>query len=168
MTTEIVQQRGFTQKQRDFIAAIARGCSPNDAAKVAGYEPNNVNSYASATNMLLAAPHVLAAIKQEMTRVIASEDAPAARNVLITLMKDEKVAAPVRADCAKTILRIAGITEPKQSAANDKPLNEQSADELSRTIEQASKALGDIADRATPVNAPVLARGGVQDIDPFD
>lgn len=133
-------------REEAFISLVCDGKPVQDAAEEAGYS----RAYGST---LAKRPKIQQEIYRRIATFFTSEAAPRAAKFLFDVVTDDKAPAKVRLDAAKDILNRAGfMPHSKDEKASDrKELNEMTPDELRAKIGQIE---GELADRATPVNAP--------------
>ena len=123
----------LTPMQRQFVTELVRkGGTPTQAARSAGYQAPAVASYD-----LLHLPHVQAAIRHERERYISGELANVATGTLHAILVDQAAPASARVQAARTVLEMSGeIGRHRQTADQDRPLSELSADELAGLIDK--------------------------------
>lgn len=156
--------KGLTDQQAKFVRHLLDGLPMGEAAIKAGY------SDSSPAYRLVRTPAVIAAIHAHLGAKLRTEAAPAAFNLLLRVIQDEKAPLKLRVDASKTILDRAGHIAPKAAEpdrAGDKPMSEMSAEELRAFV---SRAQSELANRARPVidmdaPAPAGAQPGEQVID---
>lgn len=126
-----------TQKEIKFIALAARGDSPVEAARRAGYSSPSTAGY-----QVAARPEILAAIKREQAAKLIQEGLPIAIATLIELAGDTKQPGSVRIQASKVIVdRGLGADDP---AARKDP-SEMTREELDRAIEALKRKAADAA-----------------------
>lgn len=154
-TLKVLRDSGLTDQQATFVRHMGAGESPVRAAEMAGYSEGQI------AHALLRNPNVLRAVHVETARVLVA-DGPTNFKVLRKIRDDETAPKGVRADVAIKLGRLAGHIEPTKTAeTHEKPLSEMSAEELRRYVERSQREIdimeGELAARATPVNAPLDA-----------
>ena len=105
---------------------------------------------------LLRTPHVLAALQNEVRRLLVAS-APMALRVINEIVQNETVSPKVRLDGAKILLERAGHVAPRPTPPADTgetPLHEMSTTEL-RTL--AARLEDEIAGRAKVVPGAMMA-----------
>lgn len=134
--------------QARFAREVARSGNLSESARKAGYE-----FFDNAGYDLVRLPHVAAAVEFEIRSLLQTEAAPAALQVLQTLLHDANSGGRIRVDAAKILLDRAGFTPPANSKgdAAERSLAEMTAAELKEFIGSLE---GELAGRATLVNAP--------------
>src|SRR4051812_19318204 len=118
----------LTAQQQKFVDhLVSTGCTPTEAARVAGYEHPTQESY-----RLIRKPHVNLAIRELRERVISSDLANVATATLRAVMLDEEAPASARVSAARTAYEAAGHLGKNAGAGEgrDKPLSEMSEAEL--------------------------------------
>ena len=132
----------LTDMQTAFVVAfVFNGGNATQAAKKAGYSAHSARVQAQ---ILLAKPHVLAAIHVEQARVIGGELATLAVGVVRNILKDKTASKAVRLDAAKVALSLAGHVAPKAPEAidnKDKPVSEMTVEELEDFIRKGREAM---------------------------
>lgn len=151
--SELVE-KGLTDKQAEFVRQVVSGTDFSTASLRAGYA-ESVCGYTLAKR-----PYVAAAIHFEISRRLATEAAPLALSVALTLLRDQKTGARIRADLSLKLLQMAGHgAEKGRDTGNDKPLAEMSPDELRGFIDRNQAEIdrleGELAARAKDVSAPI-------------
>jgi len=127
----------LTPKELKFIAHAARGDSPQEAARRAGYSSAVTTGY-----QVAARPEILAAIKREQAAKLVQEGLPIAIATLIELASDGKQPGSVRIQASKVIVdRGLGSDDP---AARKDP-SEMTREELDRAIEALKRKAADAA-----------------------
>jgi hypothetical protein len=128
-----IQGADLTAKQRAFVLTLVRhGCTPTQAAKMAGYVDAKVSAYD-----LLRSPHIQAAVRFERSRYVMGDLANIATGTLREVMQDKEAPASARVQAARTVLEMAGeLGRGKSDPDEDRPLSELSADELTRMIDR--------------------------------
>jgi hypothetical protein len=141
----------LTSKQRSFVTELVRtGCTPTQAARVAGYSQPGTAAYD-----LQRLPHVAAAIRFERQRFINNELANIATGTLVAVMTDKEAPASARVQAARTALEMSGDLSKGRGKADDedRPLSELTADELTRLIDRWTE---EKAALAKPIEAEVI------------
>lgn len=141
---------------RKFVICVSRGMTNEAASSEAGFSP-------STGSQLVRRPEIMAAIHQEVARLIRVEGAPVAFKVLLDIAKDVTAPKGVRVDAAKTLLSRAGHVEPRaeQAKPDEVPMNEMTQDQLHSLVNQLE---GELAARAKPIGAPLPT----DDVDIFE
>lgn len=136
----------ITAQQQEFVRLVALGTPHDEAAVLAGYAPHTGWS-------VMQSPAVRRVLHLAISEVLVTEGAPLAVKTLLEVVKNKEYSPRDRVAAARTILDRAGYTGKSTSADSpaDKPLSEMSTDELKALVD---KLEGELADRATPVNAP--------------
>lgn len=146
--------RGLTPMQAAFVSAyMLNGGNATAAARVAGYREGDGRPDARAGE-LMRKPHVLAAIRDEQTRLLGGELATIALGALRQVLTDDAARPSDKVQAAKIVLDRAGF-HPAQLAdkpRDDKPLEEMSIPELEAMLEKLGAELRTI--EATPASAP--------------
>lgn len=146
---------GGDARQHLFIKALVNGASPTAAATIAGYAFPSTDG-----NRLLRIPAIIEAIRGAMHSHLQTVSAPLALKTLESVVRNEKSGERIRVDAAKILLDRAGYAPKAQSDSDHAPkqLADMSAEELRSFIGQheaeIAKVEGELAARATPVNAP--------------
>lgn len=132
----------LTDKQAAFVRAMLRTGNVEAAGIAAGYA--DTRAAYTARNL----PHVQAAIAAELRRWMITEAAPAALNLLYSVMRDETKDPKLRVACAKTIADRAGFIAPKAQASSGldgKSVVDMNRQELIEMSQRIAKELGDRA-----------------------
>lgn len=141
----------LTEMQERFsVEYVARQADGTAAALAAGYADTTAHTMVS---RLLSSPHVAARIAVELDkqRVVSGT---IGLTVLQSIARQDRFPAAARVTAARTLMEYAGMIGGKAETGATKDPSEMSAEELRTLIARLDKELGD---RATPVNAPVLA-----------
>lgn len=156
----IRQEFALTDQQALFVAKVARGVGPADAAELAGF----VHDHGFA---LLRMVRIQGAIEAEIRRILYSEAAPLALKTAVDLLSD-KTPAATRAVAAKLILDKAGYSGNdghSQNGPTETDLSAMSVDQLKdylgKKTAEIDRLEGELASRAKPVVAPDSAPNGV-------
>jgi phage terminase small subunit len=139
---------GLTEMQAHFVRHFCSGRAKAESARLAGYE----GDHDVVSTTLFRNPVILTAIRVEVSRFLSTA-APGAARVLDKLAHDEAVPPAVRRNCARDLIGLAGWVPPKAEGAEsaiEKPLTERTTAELHDLV---AKLEGELAGRATPVNA---------------
>jgi phage terminase small subunit len=145
----VATQFELTELQEQFVKYTSEGLEPTRAVELAGYSAKNASVEAW---RLLRLPHVLAAIRFEVSRKLVAL-APIALATIEGIVKDTTAPAKIRLDGAKTLLDRAGHIAPRAIADKsgvDLALNEMSISDL-RNL--ADKLESELATRAKPANS---------------
>lgn len=105
-------------------------------------------------------PAMQLAIRRELAHRIATEGASVGFKALHSIAGDLKAPAAARVTAGRALLAMAGFSEKAgEERRTEKPLNEMTGEELRVFIDkhesEINKLEGELAARATPVNAPV-------------
>lgn len=105
-------------------------------------------------------PHIASAIHLEIQRLLALNDAPLARRVLLKILADDAAPPRTRADIGIKLLSMAGHgVRDGDKREHDKPLSDMSPDELRQLIDRNQSEIErierDLAARAKDVSAPM-------------
>lgn len=126
---EIQKATQLTDKQKRYVRLVCDdGLEPSAAAEQAGIEPIAESDISIAM-----------AIRDRTLFLLHTQDAPAARKVLRSLMNDEKCSPSLRKECSLALLNRGGIPEPRAAAAERrdyKPPSEMNGEELRQSIEK--------------------------------
>ena len=138
----------ITSKQLAFVQALIQTGSRNKAIEASGYRFLGPEQAMQALN----SPAVMHALRMETSRKLL-QYAPAALNVLLSIMKDKTAPKGVRVDAAKAVLDRSGFIAPRQGAqqGETKSLNEMTTADLRSFI---SAGESELAGRAKDVSAP--------------
>ena len=146
----------LTDRHKEFLRLmLLGGLSPERAGEAAGFGSGGHFS-------VLRTPAVAAAL-HEAVQAGLQADAPASLAVLRSIRDDEKAPAGVRSEIALKLLRLAGHVEPTKadSTGDHRALSEMTSEELRQFIErnqvEVDRLEGELAARAKPVSAPVVA-----------
>ena len=125
-TGRLVRQTGLTEKQEIFASGLARGMTPVEAGRLAGYATPGVTSY-KVRNSPAVREKVFRLREARIQRM-----AGLALNVIQELLQDKKTAGGVRLEAAKYTLKLAGHEKEAETISKDKPLGEMTLAELER------------------------------------
>lgn len=148
----------LNDRQAAFARYLVDGRHYLEAYRLAGYTGGQPQA-----SLLTRHPAVSAAIRAEMTRRLAEEDAPAARRLLRQFLDDADCDKKLRVDCAKTLLSRGGYVEPKAAdpaVPGTKEPSEMSGKELDDMIDRLRTELRQRESKAIDVTP--------QPIDEFD
>jgi uncharacterized small protein (DUF1192 family) len=148
----LIRDPALVDRQAEFVRRILDGEHEQAAALNAGYNSE------SAGFRLVRLPQVAQAIHLELSRRLTTAAAPLAYRVGMSLLKDEKTAARIRADIALKFLSMAGHgAKEGGNASHDKPLAEMTSSELHSYLERNQAEIdrleAELASRAKDVNA---------------
>lgn len=141
---------GLSVKQAEFVRHVSAGTPAIDSARLAGYANPHLDSW---RNMRI--PAVVAAIREDRTRIIDGELAGTALSTMRELMTDKaNTPASVRFQAAKWTLEVAGHKAADGAAHGlpdpNKNLADMTLDELARFIQAGEQALQVI--RSEPID----------------
>lgn len=139
---------GLTEQQAKFVSAYLKNPSASEAALLAGY------SHREAGYAVLRTPTVQKALADARARLIETEGATIAYNTLIDLMKPGNQGS-VRLGAAKYLMDAAGHGA-KPAGAQEKSLQDMTADELAATIAKLDEAMAAHGDKASPVKRTTI------------
>lgn len=164
-TGQFIPSGQLTEKQRLFVRCYVRnGGNAMAAARQAGY--GGEGSARARSWELLQKPHILAAVRAERERYIASDLANLAAGTMRAILEDENAPRAVQFQAAKWCLERAGHkTDELEDLLNGrKSLNDMTIEELQTFINAGGAALEKLQhDRArvidiTPESAQVSAQ----------
>lgn len=146
-----VKTTGLTETQARFVVEYVATGDVQRASALAGYT-DNAGGYAA-----LRRPEVQAAIKQETYRSLYLDKFPAALRYLSEVVNDLGLEHRLRVEASKAIIKATLDFEKLHSshatASSQKPLDQQSPEELRQHLERLQQEL---ANRANPViDAPI-------------
>ena len=144
----LTNQYAISNSQLSFVTTLIQTGSRSLATEAAGY---GSQTSTQAVNTL-SSPAVMHALRMETSRKLL-QYAPAALNVLLSIMKDKTAPKGVRVDAAKAVLDRSGFIAPRQGAqqGETKSLNEMTTADLRSFI---SAGESELAGRAKDVSAP--------------
>lgn len=94
----------LTEIQSAFVSyLVLEGCNPTEAARRAGYSHPKSRSWE-----LLRKPHIIAAIREEQTRILDGDLANIAMNTLRNVMENENSPASSRVAASRAVLEASG------------------------------------------------------------
>lgn len=154
--------RGLTEQERQFAILYCKVGNAELAKRESGYADN------ASANVLLRKPHVAAAIRAEVVRLMSTEGAVIGFGGLKRIAQDTKAPAAAQVAAQKALLQGAGLLEGPAEGKESKPINEMDRDELRsfidskrQEIDRIERELSDRARDITPGDAP-------QPLDPFE
>lgn len=157
-----VTMQGLTEQERAFVVAYAQNGDAPSSKRIAGYAEQDQAS------LILRRPHVGAAVRAEVVRLLATEGAAIGFGGLKRIAQDTKAPAAAQVAAAKALLQGAGLLEGPAEGKESKPINEMDRDELRsfidskrQEIDRIERELSDRARDITPGDAP-------QAFDPFE
>lgn len=143
--------RELDARQEKFVGLYVEGGNAKQAALDAGYSESTAKTVRTA---LLASSHIAWAVAVAVRQALA-DAAPMALRTLKHLAENAE-SEKTRAECAKALLDRAGYVAPRATAekpAGDKPLHEQSTNEL-QTL--AARLEDELAGRAKPLSGAAV------------
>lgn len=144
--TDLVSQaNGLSAQQEAFVTARLKGRSVEEAMADAGYQPDD-------WLRVIHDPVIAQAIESGI-KALATHSAVDAF-MLTRSINNLTSADRVKVDAARLVLGIAGHVAPTRVPARERQANlaEMGSDDLRQLVEQLQ---GELAVRATPVNAPI-------------
>ena len=138
---------GLDDKRALFLSHYLGGKSKMEALRLSGFPSNGANS------AIFNDFRVSAALHAELARRLTCDAAPAAYNLLMKVMKDEKMPAKLRVECAKDLLNRAGFDAKRGAGQVDpsapgKDMSAMSTDELKSIV---GRLESELFSRAKPV-----------------
>jgi Terminase small subunit len=126
-----------TDNQRRFVDhLVSTGCTPTEAARVAGYDHPAQEAY-----RLIRKPHIVAAIGELRGRLISSHGANVATKTLIDIMQDVAAPASARVSAARTMYEAAGQFTKGLDPDREVPLHEMTSAQLEAFIANAQTVI---------------------------
>jgi len=152
--------RVLDEKQRKFVSTFVSTGNAEAATSASGYE-------ITSQYYLLRRPDIIAAIRFEVQRRLATEGASVGYGAILEVARDEKAPGAARVAAGKALLTAAGLLEAPQAGKEAKSINDMTRDELRDFIEakraEVDKMEAALADRAAILNPA----GPSQAPDPF-
>jgi hypothetical protein len=132
--TTMPRERALTEQQQRFVAElVASGCTGTEAARKAGFAAPGQEAY-----RLMRKGHVLAAIREEQTRLIGGSLTSIALKTLSDIMTDTGAPASARVSACRVVVEMGGLLDTGAGdAGKDVPLHEMTEAQLMRFMERA-------------------------------
>ena len=157
-----ITMQALTEQERAFAVLYCKIGNAEIAKRESGYADN------ASANVLLRKPHMAAAIRAEILRLMTTEGAVIGFGGLKRIAQDTKAPAAAQVAAQKALLQGAGMLEGPAEGKESKPINEMDRDELRSFIEAKRQEIDrierELSDRArdiTPGEAPYV-------LDPFE
>lgn len=139
------------EQERAFVREVARGATPAEACRLAGYDERQAWD-------VFRRPRVLVAVHQAVAQALQA-DAPLSLKVLKTLRDDTSTPARTRADIGLKLLAMAGHGQQSATSDDSKPLSDMAPAELLAFIDRNQAEIdrleAELAARAKDVSAPI-------------
>jgi phage terminase small subunit len=137
----------LTPMQGHFVRElVVSGVNPTEAARRAGFAVPREAGY-----RLSRLPHVMAAVRQERSRLFDGELANVAAETLRRVMTDDQAPAAARVSAARTVLEVTRELGRRQDDGSvDKQLHEMTPDELAGLISKWESERSRVAIDITP------------------
>lgn len=155
----------LTEQERKFVGFVSNGCKRIDCVVRAGYKTDDPEHLAA---VLISQPNIQAAVVAAIANDLQTNAAPLALKRMKELLEAKDTPARVIEGLIKAAFDRGGhpAARPRRvDSGADKTLNEMSAEDLRRFIDQAE---GELASRAKPVNSAKPGAPTDQASDIFD
>jgi hypothetical protein len=141
--------QALSVKERAFVFAYCKSGSAEGAKILAG-----LNDTTSCQHLLRRAD-IAAAVRYEITRLLATEGSVIAYGGLKRIAQDQKLPAAAQVAAQKALLQAAGLLDAPQTGKESKAINEMTREELHDYMESKradiNKIEAQLADRARDV-----------------
>ena len=142
---------GLTAQECAFVFSYCQSGNAELAKRTSGYTTT------TGGHMILRRPAVAAAVRAEITRLLATEGATIAYSGLARIARDTKAPAAAQVAAQKALLQAAGLLEAPQQGKEVKSINDMSRDELRDYIEskreEVNRFEAELANRAANIGS---------------